>query len=118
MADLDKMAQLLARQRSEWGPGTRHGYHAVMLGFYENELVRRTDPQGRSLGRFFADEVAARLGIEFYIGLPADVPLSRIGTLEMNSNKLAFLADTVKENPRTLRMVLAEMNPRSLTSRV
>jgi CubicO group peptidase (beta-lactamase class C family) len=118
MADLDQMAQILARQRPEWEPGTRHGYHAVTLGFYENELVRRTNPQRRSIGRFFADEVAARLGIEFYIGLPADVPLSRIGTLEINRNKLAFLTGTVKENPKTLRMVLAEMNPRSLTSRV
>jgi CubicO group peptidase (beta-lactamase class C family) len=118
MADLDKMAQILARQRPEWEPGTRHGYHAVTLGFYENELVRRTDPQGRSLGRFFADEVAAGLGIEFYIGLPADVPLSRIGTLEINSNKLAFVVGTVKESPKALRMVLAMMNPRSLASRV
>jgi CubicO group peptidase (beta-lactamase class C family) len=118
MANLDKMAQILARQRPEWESGTRHGYHAVTLGFYENELVRRTDPQGRSIGRFFADEVAARLGIEFYIGLPPDVPLSSIGTLEISNNKLVFLASTVKENPKTLRMVLAMMNPRSLTSRV
>jgi CubicO group peptidase (beta-lactamase class C family) len=118
LADLDEMAQILARQRPEWEPSTRHGYHAVTLGFYENELVRRTDPKHRSLGRFFADEVAARLGIEFYIGLPADVPLSRIGTLEVNSNKLAFLASTVKEHPKALGMALAMMNPRSLTSRV
>jgi CubicO group peptidase (beta-lactamase class C family) len=118
LADLDQMAQILARQRPEWEPGTRHGYHAVTLGFYENELVRRTDPKHRSLGRFFADEVAARLGIEFYIGLPADVSLSRIGTLEINSNKLAFVVGMVKESPKALGMVLAMMNPRSLSSRV
>ncbi|HET8579625.1 MAG TPA: serine hydrolase domain-containing protein [Nitrospiraceae bacterium] len=118
LADLDKMAQILARQRPEWEPGTRSGYHAVTLGFYENELVRRTDPQHRSIGRFFAEEVAVPLGIEFYIGLPKDVPLSRIGTLEVNSNKLAWVVGTVKENPKALRMVLAFMNPGSLTSRV
>jgi CubicO group peptidase (beta-lactamase class C family) len=118
LADLDTMAEILARQRPEWEPGTRHGYHAVTLGFYENELVRRTDPHGRSLGRFFAEEVAAPLGIEFYIGLPADVPLSRIGTLEITRNKLAYLVGTVKENPKTLRMVLGMLTPRSLTSRV
>jgi CubicO group peptidase (beta-lactamase class C family) len=46
------------------------------------------------------------------------VSLSRIGTLEINSNKLAFLAGTVKESSKSLGMVLAMMNPRSLTSRV
>jgi CubicO group peptidase (beta-lactamase class C family) len=63
MADLDKMATILARQKPLWEPGTHCGYHSITLGFYQNELVRRTDPQRRSLGQFFADEVAARLGI-------------------------------------------------------
>ena len=27
LADLDRLAVLLARQRPEWIPGTRHGYH-------------------------------------------------------------------------------------------
>jgi CubicO group peptidase (beta-lactamase class C family) len=118
LADLDQMAQILARQRPEWDPGTRWGYHAVTLGFYENELVRRTDPKHRSIGRFFAEEVAAPLGIEFYIGLPNDVPLSRIGTLEVNSNRFAWVLGTLKQNPRTLGMVVAFMNPGSLSSRV
>jgi CubicO group peptidase (beta-lactamase class C family) len=118
LADLDQMAQILARQRPEWEPGTRWGYHAVTLGFYENELVRRTDPQHRSIGRFFSEEVAAPLGIEFYIGLPENVPLSRIGTLEVNSNKLAWVVGTLKDNPKAVGMVLGFMNPDSLTSRV
>ncbi len=118
LADLDRMSQILARQRPDWEPGTRYGYHAVTLGFYENELVRRTDREHRSIGRFFAEEVAAPLGIEFYIGLPAEVPMSRIGTLEVDSNKLSYLVHTVKENPKTLRMVLGMMNPHSLTGRV
>src|SRR5918912_2042074 len=118
LADLDRMAQILARQRPEWEPGTRWGYHAVTLGFYENELVRRTDPKHRNIGRFFAEEVAAPLGIEFYIGLPSDVPLSRIGTLEVNSNKLAWVVGTLRENPKALGMVLGFLNPDSLTSRV
>ena len=90
----------------------------MTLGFYENELVRRTDPKHRSIGRFFAEEVAAPLGIEFYIGLPDDVSLSRIGTLEVNSNKLAWVVGTLKDNPRAIGMVLGFMNSDSLTSRV
>ena len=118
MADLDKMAAILARQRPEWEPGTRSGYHAVTLGFYENELVRRTDPHGRSLGQYFAEEVAARLGIEFYIGLPPGIPLARIGTLEMETSMLAVLTSMLKANPASLPMVIAMMNRRSLTGRV
>jgi CubicO group peptidase (beta-lactamase class C family) len=118
LADLDKMGEILARQQPLWEPGTRHGYHAVTLGVYENELVRRTDPDHRSLGRFFAEEVAIPLGIEFYIGLPEELPLSRIANLEINAQKLAFIVGTVREDPKALAMVLAMMNPRSLTSRV
>jgi hypothetical protein len=40
-----------------------------MLGCYEGELIRRTDPAGRSLGQFFADELAKPFGLDFYIGL-------------------------------------------------
>jgi CubicO group peptidase (beta-lactamase class C family) len=119
LADLDKMAQILARQRPEWEPGTREGYHAVTLGLYENELVRRTDPKHRSIGRFFAEEVAAPLGIEFYVGLPNDVPLSRIGTLELSDNKLAIIASMLRDNgTKTVPLMLALANPNSLTSRV
>jgi len=46
------------------------------------------------------------------------VPLSRIGTLEVNSNKLAWVVGTLKDNPKAVGMVLGFMNPDSLTSRV
>ena len=76
--DLDALADILARQKPAWEPGTRNGYHALTFGFYENELFRRIDPQHRSLGRFFQEEIARPLGAEFYIGLPPEIPLERI----------------------------------------
>lgn len=78
LADLDSLARILARQRPVWPPGTRHGYHAVTLGLYLNELIRRCDPQHRSIGRFLQDEVCRPLDVEFYIGLPPDVPDDRL----------------------------------------
>jgi CubicO group peptidase (beta-lactamase class C family) len=51
LGDLDGLAEVLARQRPAWEPGTRQGYHALSLGWYEGELIRRVDPQHRSLGR-------------------------------------------------------------------
>ena len=51
VADLDRLALVLARQKPAWEPGTRQGYHAITLGFYEGELLRRVDPRHRSRGR-------------------------------------------------------------------
>jgi CubicO group peptidase (beta-lactamase class C family) len=73
LRDLDDVARLLARQRPVWPPGTRHGYHAMAIGFYIQELVRRVDPAHRTLGQFFREEVAGPLGLDFYIGLPPEI---------------------------------------------
>jgi CubicO group peptidase (beta-lactamase class C family) len=37
VADLDRLAVVLARQKPVWEPGTRQAYHAITLGFYEGE---------------------------------------------------------------------------------
>ena len=67
----------LAAQAPVWEPGTRHGYHALTYGWLIGELVRRVT--GKSLGTFFAEEVARPLGLDFWIGLPAD-ELGRVAT--------------------------------------
>ena len=79
--DLDRLAVVLARQRPAWEPGTRQAYHGITLGFYESELLRRVDPRQRSLGQFFADEIAAPLGLEVYIRLPESIPNSRLAVI-------------------------------------
>ncbi|EKU96218.1 penicillin-binding protein, beta-lactamase class C [Leptolyngbya sp. PCC 7375] len=81
VADLDRLAEVLARQKPAWQPGTRQAYHALTLGFYESELLRRIDPQHRSLGQFFQEEIASPLGLDFYIRLPESIPDARLATL-------------------------------------
>jgi len=81
VADLDRLAVVLARQKPAWPPGTRQAYHALTLGFYEGELIRRIDPQHRSLGQFFQDEIAAPLNLDLYIRLPESIPNARLATL-------------------------------------
>lgn len=76
-----RLATILARQRPAWEPGTRQAYHALTLGFYESELIRRVDPRHRSLGRFFHEEIAEPLGLDVYIGLPEEVPNSRLAVI-------------------------------------
>jgi CubicO group peptidase (beta-lactamase class C family) len=62
------VAEALAEQTPFWEPGTAHGYHALSYGYLVGEVVRRIT--GRSLGTYFAEEVAGPLGLEFFIGLP------------------------------------------------
>ena len=64
------VVEALASQPPVWEVGTAHGYHALTYGWLAGELVRRTD--GRTLGTFFADEIAGPLGLDFWIGLPED----------------------------------------------
>ena len=76
--DWDYSVGLLAAQRPWWEPGTRSGYHAVTHGYLLGEVVRRVT--GRSVGRFFREEVAQPLGADFHIGL-AEEHDSRVGEL-------------------------------------
>ena len=66
--DWELMTSTLAAETPFWTPGVQHGYHGLTFGFLVGEVVRRVS--GKSLGRFFKDEVADRLGIDFQIGLP------------------------------------------------
>ena len=58
----------LAAQSPVWEAGTAHGYHAGTYGWLVGEVIRRIS--GKSVGTFFADEVAGPLGLDFWIGLP------------------------------------------------
>ncbi|MER6434134.1 serine hydrolase domain-containing protein [Streptomyces sp900105245] len=68
--DWDSVTAGLAAQAPEWEPGTAAGYHALTFGFLMGEIVRRIT--GRSLGEFFAEDVAKPLGADFHIGLPTE----------------------------------------------
>ena len=81
VTDLDRLAVVLARQKPAWPPGSHQAYHAITLGFYQGELLRRIDPQQRSIGRFFQDEIATPLGIDLYIRLPETIPNGRLATM-------------------------------------
>ena len=106
VADLDRLADVLDRQKPAWEPGTRLAYHGITLGFYQGELIRRIDPRHRTLGQFFQDEIASRLGLDVYIRLPEDIPNSRFATIA-RPNPIDMLLGF------PLRLTLEAMNPRS-----
>ena len=106
VSDLDRLAAILARQKPAWEPGTRQAYHALSLGFYEGELLRRVDPRHRSLGQFFQDEIASPLGLDVYIRLPEQIPNSRLATIAPPGRMEMLLRFP-------LRLTLDAMNRRS-----
>jgi CubicO group peptidase (beta-lactamase class C family) len=105
LRDLDSMARLLARQQPAWPPGTRHGYHTMTLGLYMQELIRRADPAHRTLGRFFHDEIAAPLGLDFHIGLPRDIPDVRLARVKTLSRWRGLLALRYTPPAITMKMI-------------
>lgn len=66
--DWNEVCAALAEETPLWKPGTNAGYHVRTFGFLIGEVVRRID--GRSLGRFFREEIAEPFGLDYYIGMP------------------------------------------------
>ena len=113
MADQDLLAATLAAQEPNWEPGQWAGNHSYSLGWLACELIRRRDPKKRSLGEFFAQEVAAPLGAEFYIGLPATVSRERLARID----GFGLLTPLLHMDTLPWKMVLSMLWPGSLPSR-
>lgn len=112
MRDHDALAEPLAAQRPAWEPGSCVGYHNLTVGFYMSELLRRTDPGGRTLGRYFADEIAAPLDLDFHIGLP-ETEVDRLADL-VGGRWRDLLSDPLAVPPLHL---LARLWPWSIAAR-
>lgn len=107
----------LAAAEPLWDPGTAHGYHALTYGWLVGEIVRLVD--GRTIGDFVAEELAAPLGLDLWIGLPdeqhdrvSDLLMMQPGDLAMDPSALtpdiqAILAD----------LAAAYLDPSSVTNR-
>jgi len=113
IADPEKLSAKIAAQAPAWPPGTRQGYHGITLGWYASELIRHVDPQGRTLGRYFAEEIAGPLDLDFYIGLPASVDRNRVAQLAAFSRSELVL----HLNTMPPLFAAAMFNPFSLAAR-
>ena len=70
VTDYAAVVKALEKQKPLWPPGTAHGYHARTFGFLIDELVRRID--SRSIGEYWREVFAEPLGLDIWIGLPAE----------------------------------------------
>jgi CubicO group peptidase (beta-lactamase class C family) len=108
------MVAALAAQRPQWAPGTAHGYHGRTWGWLVGEVIRRVS--GHSPGRFFADEIAAPLGLDFFIGLPTS-ERGRVSRMVYQQPEVDFATLAPEEIPEDLRdLVSAWRDPNSLSN--
>ena len=85
--DWDLYVDALQNQMPFREPGTTQGYHAVTFGWLIGELIRKID--GRSVGKYFEDEFAKPLNLDFHIGLKeenlsrcADVTYKKLDSIQ------------------------------------
>lgn len=95
----DPVIEALAAQAPVWEPGSRHGYHATTYGWLVGEVIRRVS--GRSVGTFVREELAEPLGLDLFIGLPAELH-DRVVPLEVI---------TLPEDPLLAPMVDSLLGP-------
>jgi len=63
----------------ETDPRAAFVYHPLTYGWLCGEIVRRVD--GRSVGAFFAEEIARPLGLDLWIGIGPELE-DRVARLE------------------------------------
>ncbi|MER6911204.1 serine hydrolase domain-containing protein [Streptomyces sp. NPDC000594] len=109
------MTAALAAQHPQWTPGTAHGYHGRTWGWLVGEVIRRVS--GRTPGRFFAEEIAAPLGLDFFIGLPAG-ERDRVSRMVYRKPDVDLTTVPEESVPEDLRdLVAAWRDPNSLSNR-
>jgi CubicO group peptidase (beta-lactamase class C family) len=106
--DWDYMVARIAKEAPFWTPGTRNGYHMVTMSWTVGETVHRAAK--KRMGKYFADEIAKPLGLDFWIGLPESqehrvAPMfPAMPTAEMLQSRFVQRAMTDQASPAHLCM--------------
>ncbi|TRY78501.1 hypothetical protein TCAL_11062 [Tigriopus californicus] len=78
------IGQVIEETRPHFPPksfGSVREYHAVTRGWILNEIFRRVEPKGRTIGEYLRAEISGPLGIDVYIGVEED-ELKRFSSLQ------------------------------------
>lgn len=75
------VGQLIESHPSSFDAGRRQ-YHALTRGWIVNELFRRVDPAGRTIGEYLRQEVSGPLGADVLIGVRDD-EMRRVSSVQL-----------------------------------
>jgi CubicO group peptidase (beta-lactamase class C family) len=87
--DWEAATARLAAEPHWFGGEPRLCYHAQTYGYLIGELIRRVD--GRKPRQFFREEIAAKIGADFQLGVTSEADIARMATLSIPAG--AFSAD-------------------------
>lgn len=89
----NKVGQVIEKEtqffNEEANPGHPRQYHALTRGWIANEVFRRVEPEGRTLGEVLRAEVSGPLGARAYVGIK-DEELNNVADLQWM--KMSFIA--------------------------
>ena len=68
----NKIGEMLAAQPLRFRRDTPREYHALTRGWIANEVFRRVDPLGRTIGEFLCQDLCPELDADVHIGLSID----------------------------------------------
>ena len=65
----NKIGAMIERESYHFQPGEKRDYHLLSRGLIANELVRRVDPKGRTIGEILRYHISQPLGAHVVIGM-------------------------------------------------
>ena len=117
----NKIGSIIEAHPQKFRPngGSTREYHAVTRGWIVNEVFRRVDPTGRTIGEFFREDISGPLDIDIIIGVKQD-ELSRVskvspvspGFIFRQSLKPKFLGRRMELNIFQIIAKLARLLPK------
>ena len=63
------VGQVIEQHGLSYSSGGKREYHAITRGWVVNELFRRVDPEGRTIGEFLRQEITGPLGADVVVGV-------------------------------------------------
>ena len=79
----NRIGRVVEAQTARFRSGDRghREYHAITRGWILNELFRRVDPQGRTIGEFLREDICGPMEVDVFIGVP-EPDLQRISRIK------------------------------------
>ncbi|MEP0202214.1 MAG: serine hydrolase domain-containing protein [Halioglobus sp.] len=64
------VGQVLEQHAQNYSSSGKREYHALTRGWIVNELFRRVDPAGRTIGEYLQQEISGPLDVDVVVGVP------------------------------------------------
>ena len=66
----NKIGEIIEKDKQAfWDPKYPREYHDFSRGMIANEIFRRIEPEGRTMGEYMREEIHEKMGIDIHCGL-------------------------------------------------